>query len=149
MRASASARSFCFARPTANSDSELAVGLAKQNERAEALALIDDSIATQIGSRRPLHLPALFLAKGSVLVCGESQQRDLAVECFGEAMTLAAQQSALSFELRAGIELARLWIDRGQIRKAYDLIGASYGRFTEGFETPDLVLARRILEQTS
>ncbi|MCK1500331.1 winged helix-turn-helix domain-containing protein [Bradyrhizobium sp. 188] len=129
--------------------SELAVGLAKQNERAEALALIDDSIATQIGSRRPLHLPALFLAKGSVLVCGESQQRDLAGECFGEAMTLAAQQSALSFELRAGIELARLWIDRGQIRKAHDLIGAIYGRFTEGFETPDLVLARRILEQTS
>src|SRR6266702_826662 len=129
--------------------SELAVSLAKQNECAEALALIDGSIATQLGSKRPLHLPALVLAKGSALVCGNSQQRDLAVECFEEAMTLAGQQSALSFELRAGLELGRLWIDRGQIRTAHDLIGAVYGRFTEGFETPDLLLARRILEQTS
>jgi predicted ATPase/DNA-binding winged helix-turn-helix (wHTH) protein len=127
---------------------ELGVGLAKQNERAEALDLIDGSIATQLGSKRPLHLPALFLAKGLALVCGESQQRDLAVGCFEEAMTLAAQQSALSFELRAGMELARLWIHRGQIRRAHDLIGAIYGRFTEGFETPDLVSARRLLEQT-
>lgn len=129
--------------------SELAVGLAKQNQRAEALDLIDGSIAAQLGSNRPLHLPALFLAKGSVLACGESRQRDLAAECFGEAMTLAAQQSALSFELRAGLELARLWVDRGQSRRAHDLVGAVYGRFTEGFETPDLVSARRILEQTS
>jgi predicted ATPase len=129
--------------------SELAVGLARQNERAEALALIDGSIATQLESKRPLHLPALFVAKGLTLVCGESQQRDLAVACFEQAMTLAGQQSALSFELRAGLELARLWIDRGQIRRAHDVIEPIYGRFTEGFATPDLVLARQILEQTS
>jgi predicted ATPase len=129
--------------------SELAVVLARQNERAEALALIDGSIATQLESKRPLHLPALFVAKGLTLVCGESQQRDLAVACFEQAMTLAGQQSALSFELRAGLELARLWIDRGQIRRAHDVIEPVYGRFTEGFATPDLVLARQILEQTS
>ncbi len=128
--------------------SELAVSLAKQNERAEALALIDGSIATQLRSKRPLHLPALFLAKGIALVCGETRQSDLALECFKEAMMLAGQQSALSFELRAGLELAQLWIDRGQVRRAHDLIGPIYGRFTEGLATPDLVLARRILEQT-
>jgi len=129
--------------------SELAVSLARQNERAEALALIDDSIATQLDLKRPLHLPALFLAKGLAFVCGESQQGDLAVECFKKAMTLAGQQAALSFELRAGLELAQLWIDRGQMRRAHDLIEPIYGRFTEGLATPDLVLARRILEQTS
>jgi predicted ATPase/DNA-binding winged helix-turn-helix (wHTH) protein len=129
--------------------SELAVSLAKQNERAEALALIDASIATQLRSKRPLHLPGLFLAKGLAFVCGESQQTDLALECFKEAMTLAGQQFALSFELRAGLELAQLWIDRGQIQRAHDLIGPIYGRFTEGLATPDLILARRILEQTS
>jgi predicted ATPase/DNA-binding winged helix-turn-helix (wHTH) protein len=129
--------------------SELAVGLAKQNQRTEALALIDASIATQLKSKRPLHLPALFLAKGMALVGGEARQNDLALECFKEAMTLAGQQSALSFELRAGLELARVWIDRGQIRKAHDLIGPIYGRFIEGLATPDLVSARRILEQTS
>ncbi|WP_082077480.1 winged helix-turn-helix domain-containing protein [Bradyrhizobium sp. LTSPM299] len=129
--------------------SELAVSLAKQNERRQALALIDDSIATQLSSKRPLHLPALFLAKGMALMCGEARQSDLALECFKEAMTLAGQQSALSFELRAGLELAQLWIGRGQIRRAHDLIDPVYGRFIEGLTTPDLVLARQILEQTS
>jgi predicted ATPase/DNA-binding winged helix-turn-helix (wHTH) protein len=129
--------------------SELAVNLAEQNQRAEALALIDASIATQLGSNRPLHLPGLFLAKGLAFVCGESQQNDLALECFKEAMTLAGQQSALSFELRAGLELARLWIDWGQIQRAHDLIGPIYRRFTEGLTTPDLILARQILEQTT
>jgi predicted ATPase len=129
--------------------SELAVSLAKQDEHAEALALIDDSIATQLRSKRPLHLPALFLAKGMALVYGEARQISSAQECFEEAMALAGQQSALSFELRAGLELARLWIGQGQIRRAYDLIGPIYGRFTEGLATPDLILARQILEQAS
>jgi predicted ATPase/DNA-binding winged helix-turn-helix (wHTH) protein len=128
---------------------ELAVSLARQNERAEALALIDRSIATQLDLKRPLHLPGLFLAKGLAFVCGESQQSELALECFKEAMTLAGQQSARSFELRAGLELAQLWIEGGQVQRAHDLIGPVYGRFTEGLATPDLVLARRILEQTS
>jgi predicted ATPase/DNA-binding winged helix-turn-helix (wHTH) protein len=129
--------------------SELAVSLAKQNECAEALALIDGSIATQLRLKRPLHIPALFLAKGTALVCGEGREISSAQECFEEAMTFAGQQSALSFELRAGLELARLWIDQGQIQQAHDLIGPIYGRFTEGLTTPDLMLARRILEQTS
>jgi predicted ATPase len=128
---------------------ELAVSLARQNERAEALALIDRSIAAQLDLRRPLHLPALFLAKGLAFVCGETRQDNLAQEYFEKAMALAGQQSALSFELRAGLELARLWINQGQIRRACDLIGPIYGRFTEGLATPDLDLARRILEQTN
>ena len=129
--------------------SELAVSLAKQDEPTEALALIDASVATQVESNRPLHLPALFLAKGMVLADEEGRQGDLALECFKEAMTLAGQQSALSFELRAGLEIARVWIDRGQVRRAHDLIGPIYGRFIEGLTTPDLVLASQILEQTS
>jgi predicted ATPase/DNA-binding winged helix-turn-helix (wHTH) protein len=129
--------------------SDLAVGLAKINQREEALALIDGSIAGQLRSQRLLHLPALFLAKGLAFVCGESQQNNLAQDCFEEAMTFARQQSALSFELRAGLELARLWIDQGQARRARDLIEPIYHRFTEGLATPDLILARRILEQTN
>jgi predicted ATPase/DNA-binding winged helix-turn-helix (wHTH) protein len=129
--------------------SELAVNLAKQNERADALVLVDESIAAQLAAKRPLHLPALFLAKGLVFLFGESPENASAQECLEYAMALAGQQSALSFELRAGLELARLWIDCGQIQRAHDLIGPIYGRFTEGLATPDLILARRTLEQTS
>jgi predicted ATPase len=128
---------------------ELAMSRAKQNERAEALALIDETIAGQRTARRPPHLPALFLAKGLVFLSGESPESAPAQECLEEAMMLARQQSALSFELRAGLELARLWINQGQVRRAHHLIGPLYGRFTEGLATPDLIRARRIFEQTS
>lgn len=128
---------------------ELAVSLARQNERSEALALVDESIAAQLAANRPLHLPALFLTKGLVFLSGESPENASAQECLEEAMTLAAQQSALSFELRAGLALARLWINRGQIRRAGDLIAPIYNRFTEGLATPDLMLAKQMLEQTS
>jgi predicted ATPase/DNA-binding winged helix-turn-helix (wHTH) protein len=127
---------------------ELAGSLAKQNQRAEALALVDGSIAAQFAAKRPLHLPALFLTKGLVFLSGESSESASAQECLEEAMTLAGQQSALSFELRAGLALARLWIDRGQIRRARDLIAPIYDRFTEGLATPDLIRAKRMLEQT-
>ncbi len=129
--------------------SELAVSLAKQNDRADALALVDESIAAQLAAKRPLHLPALFLTKGLVFLSGELPGNASGQECLEYAMALAGQQSALSFELRAGLELARLWIDLGQIQRAHDLIGPIYRRFTEGLATPDLILATQMLEQTS
>jgi hypothetical protein len=129
--------------------SELAVSLAKQNARSEALALIDRSIAAVVKANKPLHLPAFFLAKGSAFASGDVPESLLAEEFFAKAMMQARQESALPFELRAGLELARIWIGRGEVQRTRDLIGPVYSRFSEGLTTPDLILARRILEQTS
>jgi predicted ATPase/DNA-binding winged helix-turn-helix (wHTH) protein len=129
--------------------SELAVCLAKQNERAEALVLVDESIAVQVKSERPLHLPALFLAKGLTFTSGEMPDIQSAEQYLQKAMALAEQQSALSFQMRAGLELAQIWIGRGEVRRAHDLIGPIYSRFSEGFATPDLKLARGMLEGTA
>jgi predicted ATPase/DNA-binding winged helix-turn-helix (wHTH) protein len=129
--------------------SELTVGLAKQNARSEALALIDRSIAAVVKANRPLHLPAFFLAKGSAFASGDVPENLLAEEFFAKAMMQARQESALPFELRAGLELARIWIGRDEVQRAHELISPVYSRFSEGLTTPDLILARRILEQTS
>src|SRR3984893_1597008 len=129
--------------------SELTVSLAKQNARPEALALIDRSIAAVIKANRPLRLPAFFLAKGSALASGEVPESRLAEEFFAKAMMQARQEAALPFELRAGLELARIWIGRGEVQRAHDLISPVYSRFSEGLTTPDLISARRILERTS
>ncbi len=129
--------------------SELTVSLAKQNARSEALVLIDRSIAAVVKADKPLHLPAFFLAKGSAFASGDLPESLLAEEFFAKAMVQARQESALPFELRAGLELARIWIGRGEVQRAHDLISPVYSRFSEGLTTPDLILAKRILEQTS
>jgi hypothetical protein len=128
---------------------ELTVSLAKQDMRAEALALIDRSIAAVVKANRLLRLPAFFLAKGLALASGEAPETLLAEELFAKAMMQARQESALPFELRAALELAHIWIGRGEVQRAHDLISPVYGRFSEGLTTPDLISAGGIIEQTS
>jgi tetratricopeptide (TPR) repeat protein len=132
-----------------NSDfvSELAVRLAKQGALAEGLALLDESIAIQVRAKTALHLPALFLAKGLAFASGDAPDLQPAEEYFEKAVALARQQSTLSLELRAGLELARIWMGRSETKRAHDLIGPIYNRFSEGFATPDLILAKEMLNR--
>ena len=62
------------------------------------------------------------------------------------AVEVARRQGARSFELRAAMSLARLWADRGECRKAHDLLAAVYHWFTEGLDTPDLIDAKELLD---
>jgi predicted ATPase len=67
--------------------------------------------------------------------------------CFERALEIARAQQARSFELRAATSLARLWRDQGRRTEARDLLGPVYGWFTEGFDTPDLIEAKALLEE--
>jgi predicted ATPase len=51
------------------------------------------------------------------------------------------------WELRAALDLARLWLDQGT--EARDLLAPVYNWFTEGFDTPVLKEAKALLEQLS
>jgi predicted ATPase len=66
--------------------------------------------------------------------------------CFRQALALARQQQAKSWELRAAMSLARLWRQQGKRSAACELLAPSYGWFTEGFDTADLQDARALLE---
>jgi class 3 adenylate cyclase/tetratricopeptide (TPR) repeat protein len=69
-----------------------------------------------------------------------------AAEAFEKAIAVARAQSAKSWELRAATSLARLWQAQGNITEARDLLSPVYGWFTEGFDTPDLVEAKALLD---
>jgi predicted ATPase len=49
--------------------------------------------------------------------------------------------------LRATTLLARLWCELGKRTEARDLLAPTYGWFTEGFDTPDLMEAKALLQQ--
>jgi class 3 adenylate cyclase/predicted ATPase len=66
---------------------------------------------------------------------------------FERALTVARQQQAKSWELRAAMSMARLWRDRGKRDEARDLVAPVYGWFTEGFDTLDLKEAKALLDE--
>ena len=66
---------------------------------------------------------------------------------FERALCIAREQEAKSWELRAAMRLARLWLDRGRRRQAHELLAPIYGWFSEGFDTLDLKDARLLLQE--
>ena len=66
---------------------------------------------------------------------------------FCDAISLAQRQGAKIFELRAALDLSRLWRDQGKTQQARELLAPVYGWFTEGFDTRDLKEAKALLEE--
>jgi len=64
-----------------------------------------------------------------------------------QALAEARAIGALTFELRIATDLAAHWIATGHGAKAVRLLAPIYREFTEGFETPDLVAASRLLQR--
>jgi predicted ATPase len=65
---------------------------------------------------------------------------------FERALSVARQQQAKSWELRAATSLSRLWRDQGKLQQARELLAPVYGWFTEGFDTRDLKEAKALLD---
>jgi predicted ATPase len=66
---------------------------------------------------------------------------------FEHALSIARDQQAKSWELRAAMSMARLWRDQGKRQQAHDLLAPVYGWFTEGFDTLDLKEPKALLEE--
>ncbi len=67
--------------------------------------------------------------------------------CFLQSLQLARERGLLSFELRVGTSLARFWAGRAQRDQALELLDPIFNRFSEGFQTRDLVAAANLLQQ--
>ncbi|HET6468845.1 MAG TPA: adenylate/guanylate cyclase domain-containing protein [Geminicoccaceae bacterium] len=65
---------------------------------------------------------------------------------FRRALGVARGQGARLWALRAATRLARLWLARGRHSEARDLLAPIHNRFSEGFNLPDLVEARALLD---
>lgn len=89
--------------------------------------------------------PELYRVKGEIL----RQKATVAVfkeseSCFQKALDMARKQQAKAWELRAAVSLSRLWQQRGKTQEARVLLKDTYGWFTEGFTTADLITAKTL-----
>ncbi|MDE0682657.1 MAG: AAA family ATPase [Candidatus Poribacteria bacterium] len=65
---------------------------------------------------------------------------------FQEALAIARQQNAKSWELRAAVSLSELWHTQNRGEDAYNLLKPIYTWFSEGLDTNDLVRAENLLQ---
>jgi predicted ATPase len=79
------------------------------------------------------------------LLALSDDQADAAAALFLQSAELARRQGALAWELRAAMNLARLRANQGRQSEAMELLEGVYSKFTEGFETVDLLAARSLV----
>jgi predicted ATPase len=83
--------------------------------------------------------------RGQLLLDAPQNDAAQAFDCFDRALSIARRRGARLWELRAAVSMARLWRGQGKDAEAAQLLVPIYERFTEGFDTVDLVEARELL----
>jgi len=96
---------------------------------------------------RKLHFVELLRVKGEILSSLSADDSARGEAYLLQSLELARQLGLLSFELRSSISLARLWSDRGEIKRALEVLDPTFHLFSEGFRTRDVVEAANLLEQ--
>lgn len=105
---------------------------------ANALAMVEETNERYCEGELHRLRAELLLVQGDELKAEAS---------FHTAIAVARRQGARSWELRATTGLARLWQGQGRAAEAAGLLAPIYGWFTEGFDTPDLIDARALLDE--
>jgi hypothetical protein len=120
--------------------------LVRAGQHAQGLAVLDKVVASVPD---PGNFAAEWLRlRGELLL---SQTTPTAArpseELFRQALDIAHQQGALSWELRAATSLARLLHAQSRQGEAVNCLQAVYNRFTEGLDTTDLITAKHLLNE--
>ena len=124
----------------------LAATHARAGQWHEAMGVLTEAIA--LARERGEHAwePELLRQQAEALASDSFGDLAGAERLFHQAIACSRGQSALSWELRAATKLARLLIRQGRCDEARDVVRVPYAQFTEGFETPDFLEARGLLE---
>jgi predicted ATPase len=93
--------------------------------------------------------PELHRLTGELMLRLRAVDRTEVEERLQHAAEIAREQHADLWELRATTSLARLRITQNRGGEARDLLAPLWSKFTEGFATPDLQSAKRVLCETA
>jgi predicted ATPase len=151
LRVSSPAAGICLLRDSLESASQiqllapifmgsLAEGLVMIGNGEEALVSIEAAVAQPVS----FAYPELLRIRSEVQRC-LNQPASAIESSLLQSIECARNQTALGWELRAAIALARLWSDGGRSAEALALLKTVYEKFTEGFETADLRRAHLLL----
>ena len=127
---------------------DAATALGRAAQIREGLAEIDEALERFALSKERWLITDLLRSKGELLLLqGGAATAASAEKLFREALETATELGALSWELRAATSLARLRCVQGRSAEALALLQPVYDRLTEGFGTPDVLAAKRLLDE--
>ena len=123
----------------------LAAGCEMAGQIEESLTLLDDALQIVERTGERLFAAELYRHKGKLLL--RQGHSEAAEELYRKALSIAEEQEAKLWELRAAVSLARLRRDQGRHAEARNLLAPVYDWFTEGFDIPDLKEAKALLDE--
>jgi len=123
----------------------LASAQASVGQPKVALDLLDEAIqAVEIMNERFFEAELHRLRGEVLLTLGRTPEAEIALR---RALTIADQQQARWWELRAATSLAKHWQNEHKFTEAYGVLHPVYSWFSEGFSMPDLRYAKALLDE--
>ena len=123
----------------------LAAAHLRCGQASDGLTVVDEGLCLCRTLLARFHEAELLRLKGDLLAlqgdCG------MADAWLRRALEVARRQQALSYELRVATSLSRLQLAQGKKSEGRSLLREVYDRFTEGFDTRDLLDAATLLTQ--
>ncbi len=128
----------------------LALGLIEIGQFEEARSVIEEALAEALQSNQQWCRAELLRTKADIVLgLGAADASQAAEDLFKRSLGVAREQGVLSLELRTATSLARLREIQGRKEEGREQLRSVYERFTEGFETADLITARALIEATA
>jgi len=109
------------------------------------LGLLDEAVQIAETTGERFFEAELYRLRGTALLSlGKKSEAEAELR---RSLTIAQQQQAHWWELRAATSLAEYLRDEGRYAEACSVLKQVYDWFTEGFDTPDLRHAKELLDQ--
>jgi len=126
--------------------SDLAWAHAELDQFDDAWRCIDEALTAVETTKEKWFEAEVKRVAGELALRSQEPDEAKARNLFEQALAVAREQQAKSWELRTAMSMARLWRDQGKRDAARDLLTPVYRSFTEGFDTLDLRKARALLD---
>jgi predicted ATPase len=126
----------------------LADVLGREGLTGEAQDVVDDALALAGRTGERFFQAELHRLQGLLLLQAEGAGGQARAEAsFRQSLEVAHHQGAKSLALRSATSLGCLYQRQGARAEARRVLAEIYGGFTEGFDTPDLMEARDLLDR--
>ncbi len=112
----------------------------------DGLRLLTDVLSSAPQTEERWYEAELYRLQGEFTLDRDASALAEAEACFEQALIIARQQRAKSWELRTTLSLSRLWRSQGRRDEARQCLASVLETFTEGFDTTDLREAQAWLD---